>query len=189
MKTLRDALVLFVLLSLLTGGLYPLAVWGAGRVLFPREADGSLIVRGGRVVGCELVGRPFSAPGDFWPRPSAAPRGAYDASLSSGSNLGPTNPALADAVQARVAALRAADPTDTRPIPVDLVTASGSGLDPHISPAAADYQVARVAKARGLDVAKVKALVAEHTEDRQLGFLGEPRVNVLKLNLALDALR
>ena len=189
MKMLRDALVLFVLLTLLTGGLYPLAVWGAGRVLFPREADGSLIVRDGLVVGCELVGRPFSAPGDFWPRPSAAPHGAYDASLSAGSNWGPTNPALADAVKARVAALQAADPSDTRPIPVDLVTASGSGLDPHISPEAALFQVPRIAKARNLPEDRVRQLVVDNTEGRLFGLLGEPRVNVLQLNLALDQLK
>ena len=185
---LRDALVLFALLTLLTGGLYPLAVLGAGRVLFPHEATGSLLERDGRVVGCELVGRPFTAPGDFWPRPSAAPRGAYEASLSSGSNLGPTNPALADAVKARVAALQAADPTDTRPIPVDLVTASGSGLDPDISPAAAERQVPRVARARGLPERQVRDLVARSVQEPFLAIFGGARVNVLRLNLALDDL-
>jgi len=188
MKTLRDALVLFVLLTVLTGGLYPLAVWGASRVLFPREADGSLVVRHGLVVGCELVGRPFDAPGDFWSRPSAAPRGAYDASLSSGSNWGPTNPALAEAVKGRVAALQAADPSDTRPIPVDLVTASGSGLDPDISPAAAERQVPRVARARGLPEKAVRELVARHVQEPLLAIFGGARVNVLQLNLALDDL-
>jgi len=188
MKMLRDALVLFLLLTLLTGGLYPLAVWGAGRVLFPREADGSLVVREGRIVGCELVGRPFTAPGDFWPRPSAASRGAYDASLSSGSNWGPTNPALADAVKARIAALQAADPADRRPIPVDLVTASGSGLDPDISPAAAERQVPRVARARRLPEKAVRELVASHVQEPWLTIFGGARVNVLRLNLALDDL-
>jgi len=177
-----------VLLTLLTGVLYPLAIWGAGRVFFPHEAGGSLVVRDGRVVGSELVGRPFTAPGDFWPRPSATPKGPYDASLSGGSNLGPTNPALADAVRARVAALQAADPDDTRPIPVDLVTASGSGLDPDISPGAAERQVPRVARARGLPEATVRELVASHVQEPLLGIFGGARVNVLRLNLALDDL-
>jgi potassium-transporting ATPase KdpC subunit len=188
MKTLREALVLFLLLTLLTGVLYPLAIWGAGGLLFPHEADGSLVVRDGRVLGSELIGRPFTAPGDFWPRPSATAKVPYDASLSSGSNLGPTNPALADAVKARVAALQAADPTDTRPIPVDLVTASGSGLDPDISPAAAERQVPRVARARGLPEERVRELVARHVQEPLLGVFGGARVNVLRLNLALDEL-
>ncbi len=188
MRTVRDALVLFVLLTLLTGGLYPLVVWGAGRALFPREAEGSLVVRDGRIVGSELVGRPFTAPGDFWPRPSAAPRGAFDASVSGGSNWGPTNPALAEAVRARVAALLAADPADTRPIPVDLVTASGSGLDPDISPAAAERQVPRVARARGLPEPAVRELVGRHVQEPWLTIFGGARVNVLQLNLALDDL-
>lgn len=186
MKTLREALVLFLLLTLLTGGLYPLAVLGAGRLLFPHEARGSLLVRDGRVVGSELVGRPFTAPGDFWPRPSLAPRGPCDASLSGGGNHGPTNPVLAQAVRARVAALQAADPSDTRPIPVDLVTASGSGLDPHVSPAAAERQVPRVARARGLPEDELRALVQRHVEPPLLGVFGGARVNVLRLNLALD---
>lgn len=188
MKTLREALVLFVVLSVLTGGLYPLLVTGAARLLFPREADGSLVVRDGQVVGSELVGRAFDAPGDFWPRPSATGPAPYNAAMSSGSNLGPTNPALAQAVKDRVAALQAADPSDTRPIPVDLVTASGSGLDPDISPAAAERQVPRVARARGLPEQAVRELVARQVQEPFLGVFGGARVNVLRLNLALDDL-
>jgi potassium-transporting ATPase KdpC subunit len=188
MKTLRDAFLILLLLTLITGGVYPLLVTLAAQALFPHAAGGSLIVREGRVLGSELIGRPFDAPGDFWPRPSAAPRGPYAASLSGGSNLGPTNAALAEAVRARAAALRAADPADQRPIPVDLVTASGSGLDPHISPASAERQVPRVARARGLAQEGVRELVARHTQGRWLGVFGDPGVNVLQLNLALDAL-
>jgi K+-transporting ATPase ATPase C chain len=188
MRILREALGLFVLLSLLTGGIYPLTIFGAGQLLFPHEANGSLIVREGHTLGCELIGRPFTAPGDFWPRPSAAARGAYDSSLSSGSNLGPVNPALAAAVRGRVAALRAADPADTRPVPVDLVTASGSGLDPDISPAAAERQVPRVARARGVSESALRELVARHRREPLLGLFGGARVNVLELNLALDDL-
>ena len=188
MKTLRDALLVFIVLSVLTGGLYPLAVTGAARLLFPREAEGSLVVRGGQVVGSELVGRAFDGPGDFWPRPSATGAAPYDATASSGSNLGPTNPALAQAVRERVAALQAADPQDTRPIPVDLVTASGSGLDPDISPAAAERQVPRVARARGLPEQDVRALLAAHVQEPFLGLFGGARVNVLRLDLALDDL-
>lgn len=184
----RPALVLFVVLSLVTGLAYPLAVTGLAQVLFPDQANGSLVKANGVVVGSSLIGQPFSQPGHFWSRPSATAPDAYNAAASSGSNLGPSNPALAEAVSARIAALRAADPGNTAPVPVDLVTASASGLDPHISRAAADYQVNRVARALGLPAERVQALVAEHTEGTLLGFLGEPRVNVLLLNLALDAL-
>jgi K+-transporting ATPase ATPase C chain len=185
---LRPALVLFASLSLLTGVAYPLFVTAVAQAAFPRQANGSLIVRDGRVLGSALIGQPFSDPRYFWSRPSAtAP--AYNAAASSGSNLGPLNPVLLDAVKARVEALRAADPGNREPVPVDLVTASGSGLDPHISPAAARYQVHRVALRRGLSEAAVQQLVAQHTQGRVLGTLGEPVVNVLELNLALDALK
>lgn len=185
----RPALVLFVLLSAITGLLYPLAVTGLAQGLFPAQANGSLVVHDGRVVGSTLVGQAFADPRHFWGRPSATAPEPYNAALSGGSNLGPSNPALHEAVRARIAALRAADPGNAAPVPVDLVTASASGLDPHVSRAAADWQVARVARARGLPVAQVRALVDTHTEGALLGFIGEPRVNVLQLNLALDALR
>jgi K+-transporting ATPase ATPase C chain len=186
MTHLRPALVSLVLLTVITGVIYPLVVTGIAKVAFPWQADGSLIVKDGKVVGSALIGQPFDDPKYFWGRPSATSPHPYNAAASSGSNQGPTNPALIKAVQDRVDALRAADPGNTAHVPVDLVTASGSGLDPHISPAAALYQVRRVAKVRGLDEAKVRDLVSRHTEGRQLGFLGEPRVNVLALNLALD---
>jgi K+-transporting ATPase ATPase C chain len=185
-STLRPALVLFGALTLLCGVLYPAAVTGIGRVAFPRQADGSLIEAGGKTVGSTLIGQPFSAPRYFWGRPSATTPMADNAAGSGGSNLGPTNPALLDAVKARVAALKAADPANDAPVPVDLVTASASGLDPEIGVAAAEYQAARVAAARGLPVAQVRALVDKYRQDPALGFLGEPRVNVLALNLALD---
>ncbi|MBI5268072.1 MAG: potassium-transporting ATPase subunit KdpC [Burkholderiales bacterium] len=182
----RPALVLFTLLSLVTGLAYPLLVTGVAQRLFPHQANGSLIEREGRVVGSSLIGQHFDDPGHFWGRPSATGPMAYNAGASSGSNQGPLNPALAEAVKTRVAALRSADPGNIAPVPVDLVTASASGLDPHISRAAADYQAARVARARGLPVPRVRELVEQHTEWPTLGFLGEPRVHVLRLNLALQ---
>jgi K+-transporting ATPase ATPase C chain len=186
MTHLRPALVSLALLTLITGVAYPVVVTVIAQVAFPSQANGSLIVRDGTVVGSTLIGQPFDDPRYFWGRPSATSPFPYNAASSSGSNLGPTNPALVKAVQERVDALRAADPGTTAPVPVDLVTASASGLDPHVSPAAALYQVHRVAKARSLDEAKVREIVERHVEGRQLGFLGEPRVNVLALNLALD---
>ena len=186
-KLLRQSLSLLLVLTVVTGILYPLAATGLAQVLFPHQANGSLIVKDGKSVGSALIGQSFTDPKYFWGRPSATSPNAYNALSSTGSNLGPTNPALTDAVKQRIAALHAADPGNTAPVPVDLVTASGSGLDPQISPAAAQYQVARVANARGLSTSQVQALVDEYTEGRQLGVLGEPRVNVLRLNLALDA--
>jgi K+-transporting ATPase ATPase C chain len=179
---------MLVIWTVLTGLVYPLAVTGLAQLLFPHQANGSLVVRDGQVIGSELIGQYFDQPKYFWSRPSATSPFPYNAAASSGSNLGPTNPALIEAVKGKLAALRAAEPANDNPIPVDLVTASGSGLDPHISPAAAEYQVRRVARARGLDENSVRALVAQHIEGRQLGFLGERRVDVLQLNLALDSL-
>ena len=188
LKELKPALLMLLVLTLLTGVAYPLLVTGVAQAVFPHQANGSLIERDGKVVGSELVGQPFSDPKYFWTRPSATGPMPYNAGASSGSNQGPLNPALADAVKARIEALKAADPGNTARIPVDLVTASGSGLDPHISPAAAEYQTDRVARTRSLSADTVRALVAKHTESRQLGVLGEPRVNALTLNLALDRL-
>lgn len=183
---LRPALMALAALTLITGFLYPLVITGIAQVLFPRQANGSLILIDGKPVGSSLIGQPFDAPKYFWSRPSATAPFPYNAAASSGSNLGPTNDALIKTVQTRIDALKAADPDNPLPLPVDLVTASGSGLDPHISPAAAEYQVRRIARARGLDETVVRGLVAQHTEGRQLEILGEPRVNVLVLNLALD---
>jgi potassium-transporting ATPase KdpC subunit len=186
---LRPAIVLLLLLTLLTGIVYPLVVTAIARGLFPREASGSLIVRGGSILGSSLIGQSFSDPRHFWSRPSATTPQPYNGTASNASNFGPLNPALIAAIRERMAALHAADPGNTAPVPVDLVTASASGLDPHISVAAANYQAARVARARGLPLAQVQALIAAHTEGRLLGVIGEPRVNVLGLNLALDALK
>ncbi|ATA57135.1 potassium-transporting ATPase subunit C [Variovorax boronicumulans] len=183
----RPALVLFALLSAFTGLLYPAAVTGAAQALFPAQAAGSLVMRDGKPVGSALIGQNFSDPKHFWGRPSATAPQPYNASASGGSNQGPLNPALADAVKARVEALRAADPGNTAPVPVDLVTASASGLDPDISPAAAHYQAARVARERGVPIDQVNALIAQKTQKPLWGVLGESRVNVLALNLALDA--
>jgi K+-transporting ATPase ATPase C chain len=188
-RELRAAAVLLLVLSVITGIAYPLIVTGLAQVVFPAKANGSLIESGGKAVGSELIGQTFADPKYFWSRPSATSPYSYNASSSSGSNQGPLNPALTDAVTTRAKALRDADPGNTALVPADLVTASASGLDPHISPAAAEFQLARVAKARGLDPQKVRALVTLATEERQFGFLGEPRANVLKLNLALDATR
>jgi K+-transporting ATPase ATPase C chain len=186
-KELRPAVVSFLLLTLLTGIAYPLLVTGISQGLMPGQANGSLIVKDGKPTGSELIGQSFSDPKYFWSRPSATGPMPNNATASSGSNLGPTNPALMDGIKARVQALRDADPGNQKPVPVDLVTASASGLDPHISPAAVEYQLARVARVRNISPDVLHKLVAEHTEGRQFGFLGEPRVNVLKLNLALDA--
>jgi len=185
----RPALTMLLLLTVLTGLVYPLAVTGLAHVFSPDQANGGLIVREGKVIGSKLIGQYFDKPEYFWSRPSATVPFPYNATASGGSNLGPTNPVLIEAVKARVAALRAADPGNDALVPVDLVTSSGSGLDPHISPAAAQYQIRRVARARGLDEAVVRDLVVQYTQGRQLGVLGEPRVNVLLLNLALDERR
>jgi len=191
---LRPALVSFIALSVITGLAYPFLITGLSKLIFPKQAAGSLIKADGKVIGSELIGQSFTSPRDFWSRPSATVDGngkslPYNGANSGGSNLAPSNPDLKKAVEERIAALRAADPDTTGPVPVDLVTASASGLDPHISPAAAAFQVHRVAKARALDEAKVKELVVAHTEPPQLGVLGEARVNVLKLNRALDQLK
>jgi len=189
LKNLKQAVVILALLSVLTGIIYPLFVTAVAQLAFPSKANGSIIYKDGRAVGSELIAQDFSDPKYFWGRPSATSGYPDNAMASGGSNLGPTNPALADAVKARVSALRAADPGNTSPIPVDIVTASGSGLDPHISPAAALYQVSRIARARGLSEEMLRGLVAKHTENRQFGLLGEERVNALELNIELDASR
>lgn len=185
-RLIRQAISLLLVMTVLVGVIYPLVVTGIAQVLFPHSANGSVIERDGKKLGSELIGQAFSDPKYFWSRPSATAPFADNPAASTGSNLGPTNTALTDAVKQRIDALRAADPANTAPVPVDLVTASGSGLDPHISPAAAQYQLARVARVRGRSEADVSELVAKATDARQLGVLGEPRVNVLQLNLLLD---
>ena len=185
---LRPAISVFALLTIATGVVYPSAVTGIAQAVFPKESAGSLIVKDGTVVGSTLIGQHFSDPGHFWGRPSATSPQPYNGAASGGSNQGPLNPALADAVKARIAALRTADPGNTAPVPVDLVTASGSGLDPHISPQAAEYQVARVALARNVDPSMLRELILRHRSEPQFGLFGDPRVNVLTLNLALDDL-
>jgi len=186
---LRPAITLLILMTVITGIVYPLLVTGVAKLLFPGEAAGSLIVKDGKPVGSRLIGQPFSDPRYFWSRPSATGPQPYNGLSSVGSNLGPLNPALAEAVKARIAALRAADPTNHAPVPVDLVTASASGLDPDISPAAAYFQADRIARLRHLPPQRVRALIADHTRGRLLGVIGAPRVNVLELNLALDNLK
>ena len=188
LKQVRQAALLFIALSILTGIIYPLVIAVTAQAIFPTEANGSLIYRDGELVASSLIGQPFTDPKYFWSRPSSTLPMPYNAEASGGSNLGPTNPDLLKAVAQRIAALRKADPGNGAPIPIDLVTASASGLGPHISPAAAEYQVTRVAKARTLDAQTVRQLVARHTEGRTLGLLGEPRVNVVELNLDLDGI-
>lgn len=185
-QQVRPAVSLLIALTLVVGIAYPLAITGVARVAFPSQAEGSLLREGDRVIGSRLIGQAFSDPKYFWGRPSATGPYPYNGIATSGSNLGPLNPALLDQVNERAKALRDADPGNTQPVPVELVSASASGLDPEISPAAAAYQVPRVARARGLTVAQVEALVRAHQRDRLLGFIGEPRINVLELNLALD---
>jgi K+-transporting ATPase ATPase C chain len=183
---LRIGIILFFLFTLLTGVVYPLVVTAISQIAFPHRANGSVVARDDQPIGSELIGQHFDDPRYFWGRPSATDKMPYNAASSGGSNLGPTNPDLLKTLKERIEAIREAHPDQTGPVPGDLVTASASGLDPHISPAAAEYQVRRVAQARGLDEERVRELVSEHTEWRTFGILGEPRVNVLKLNLALD---
>ena len=187
-RLLRNSIMMLLVITVITGIAYPLLVTGLSQLIFPSQANGSLIARNGQPIGSTLIGQSFTEPKYFWGRPSATSPQANNGMSSGGSNLGPTNPALTDAVKQRIAALQAADPGNHAPVPVDLVTSSGSGLDPEISPAAAQYQLARVARVRGLDEAQVRLLVEQATSGRQLGLLGEPRVNVLQLNLALDGL-
>ena len=187
-RLLRNSLMMLLVMTIITGIAYPLLVTGLSQLLFPSQANGSLIAKNGQPIGSSLIGQSFTEPKYFWGRPSATSPQANNGTGSGGSNIGPTNPALTDAVKQRIAALQAADPGNRAPVPVDLVTSSGSGLDPEISPAAAQYQLARVAKARGISDAQLSLLIAQATSGRQLGLLGEPRVNVLQLNLALDAL-
>ena len=185
-QIIRPAVLMLLVMTVLTGLLYPLAITGIAQLVFPRQANGSLIAAGDQLLASELIGQPFDDPRYFWPRPSATAPYPYNAAASSGSNLGPIEPNLIGAVQARVEALKRADPGNELPVPVDLVTASASGLDPHITPAAADYQVSRVAKARGLSENRVRELVTKHTLGRGFGLLGEARVNVVTLNLELN---
>ncbi|MBE1160299.1 potassium-transporting ATPase subunit KdpC [Dyella acidiphila] len=187
-RLIRNAVTMLLVLTVITGLVYPLVATGVAQVLFPHQANGSLIMHGDKPVGSELIGQSFDDPKYFWGRPSATSPQPYNGTASNGSNQGPTNPALHDAAKQRIDALRTADPGNNAPVPADLVTASGSGLDPEISPAAAQYQIARVARVRKLGVEQVQQLVAQYTQGRQLGLLGEPRVNVLQLNLALDQL-
>lgn len=188
LKHFKPAVMLFLIFTVLTGVVYPAVVTGLAQLLFPNQANGSLMTaENGKTTGSRLIGQAFNSSGHFWGRPSATGPFPYNAGASSGSNLGPTNPALADAVKARIEALKAADPDNKLAVPIDLVTASGSGLDPHISPAAAEYQINRMATARHIPAEKLRVLVAAHTEARQWGMFGEARVNVLTLNLALDA--
>lgn len=188
LKELKPAIVVFGLLTALTGAAYPALITGIAQAAFPDQANGSLIVQDGKTVGSHLIGQPFSDPGHFWGRPSATTPMPFNAASSAGSNQGPLNPALEEAIKGRIEALKASDPTQAAPIPVDLVTASGSGLDPQISVAAALWQAPRIARSRKLAEAQVRELIASHTKGRQLGILGEPRVNVLELNLALNKL-
>jgi potassium-transporting ATPase KdpC subunit len=188
LKQLKTAFIMLGIFTVITGIIYPLFITGVGQALFHRQANGSLITDNGTIIGSDLIGQPFSDPRYFWGRLSATSPYPYNAAASSGSNYGPSNPALLEAVEKRIAALKAVDPENDMPIPVDLVTASGSGLDPDISIAAAEYQAARVARYRGLSEIQVKELIKKYTEGRQLGFLGEPRVNVLELNVVLDKL-
>jgi K+-transporting ATPase ATPase C chain len=189
LKQIKPALIIFLSFALLTGILYPLAITGIAQVIFPRQANGSLITSNGKVVGSALIGQQFTDPKYFWGRLSDTGNIPYDASNSGGSNYSVLNPNVVSEAQARLKALHDADPTNTQPVPVDLVTSSGSGLDPDISIAAAQYQAPRIARLRGISLDRVMALINQHTQERQLGFLGEPRVNVLELNLALDALK
>ena len=184
---LRPAIVLFILLTAITGVAYPLLITAIAQTAFPEEANGSVIVKDGKQIGSSLIGQSFSDPAYFWGRPSATAPTPYNGAASGGSNLGPLNPALAESVKGRIEALKTADPENKLPIPADLVTASASGLDPHISPAAAEYQIERIARARQLEPAQIKTLVTRYTEDRQWGIFGAPRINVLALNLALDS--
>jgi K+-transporting ATPase ATPase C chain len=188
-RILRQAIACIVVFTVITGVVYPLIVTGVAQLAFPRQANGSLLIDNGKTVGSSLIGQSFGSPKYFWTRPSATSPMPYNAANSSGSNLGPLNPALTENVKARITQLKAADAASKPLVPVDLVTASGSGLDPDISPAAAEYQVSRIAKTRNIDESEVRKLIAEYTRDRQLGILGEPRVNVLEVNLALDNLR